>query len=113
MKISDNDNTVWIMGEIGQRIKDARIASSMTREELAARSGASMSTIVRAESGANVGFDQIINIMRALGLLSNIDMLLPEYEPSPLDIVSGKKKRQRASSSKPAKGSEWKWGDES
>jgi len=112
MKITGNENTTLIMKEIGQRIKDTRIAYPMTREELASKSGASLSTVVRAESGTNIGFDQLINIMRALNMLSNIDMLLPEFQPSPIDIAKGKKKRQRASSAKVLAATQWKWGDE-
>jgi len=112
MKITGHENTPLIMKELGQRIKDTRIAASLTREELALKSGASLSTVVRAENGSNVGFDQMINIIRALGSLSNIDLLLAEYKPSPVDIANGKKKRQRASAAKTPKGVTWKWGDE-
>ena len=112
MRLTGNENTSYILKELGSRIRDIRIAHSMTREELAEKSGVSLSTIVRMEGGTNVGIEQAINILRALNQLHSIDILIPEYKLTPMDIANGKTKRQRASSAKKNIQSNWKWGDE-
>jgi len=112
MKITGNENTVFILKELGNRFKDSRIAFPMTREELAEKSGVSLSTINRFENGKGAGLEQVLSIMRALNLLHSIDSLIPEYVMTPIDIASGKAKRKRATTAKNKSSSDWKWGDD-
>jgi len=112
MKISGYENTITVLSELGNRIKDYRISSSLTREELAQKAGTSVSTIVRLESGTNIGTEALINVLRSLNILGNIDLLVPEYQLTPMDIVKGKKKRKRATSLKVEEPGTWRWGDE-
>ena len=110
MKLTGNENTKSILKELGNRIKDARIAYPMTREELAEKAGVSLSTVTRVESGANAGAGQVINVLRALNQLHSIDLLIPEYNLTPVDIAMGKTKKKRASTKKTEKNSNWIWG---
>ena len=110
MKLSGNENTIFVLKELGNRIKDNRIAYPMTREQLAEKSGVSLSTIVRMENGVNIGMEQLINVMRALNLLHSIELLIPEYKLSPMDIAMGREKKKRASSKKPDSKKNWTWG---
>ena len=89
---SSNDE---IMKELGERLKDTRIAFNYTQDELAQRANISKSTVCRAERGENISFSQLLFILRELHLLKNLDMLVPKQELTPEDIFKKKKKRQR------------------
>ncbi|OQX73582.1 MAG: hypothetical protein B6D64_13720 [Bacteroidetes bacterium 4484_276] len=87
--------------EIGQRIKERRIKKNMTQLELAKKTGLSRVSISKIESGNGVGFSSLIEILRMLDLLQNLEQLFPPPELSPLEILKIQgKKRKRASSPK-------------
>ena len=112
MKLYGSENNMFIIKEIGTRIRDARVAMPLTRKELSEKSGVSLSTIERIESGSSISFDNMLSIFRVLHMLSNVDALVPEFEMSPVDIAKGKSKRKRATSQKGKKKVDWIWGDE-
>ncbi len=82
-----------ILQKIGGRIRDYRMRMEITQDELAERSGVSMGTIVRLEQGNAVSTLLFVSILRTLGLLENMDVLLPELGISPILMkkMQGKK----------------------
>ena len=88
-ELSDPD----ILQKIGQRIRGYRIRMEMTQSELAKRSGVSMGTIVRVEQGNAISTLLFISILRTMGLLENLEVLLPELSISPIQMrkMQGKK----------------------
>lgn len=82
-----------ILKKFGMRLKTYRISREMKQQELAAESGVSVSTIAKIENGQSVTFSLLISVMRTLGLLENLDMLVPEQKPSPMELLKmqGKK----------------------
>ena len=110
MKIYGVEPDTFILKELGTRIKDTRIGLSMTREELCAHAGISISSIVRIESGVGVNLDVLLKVLRSLNCLQNLDLLVPEQEQTPQEIFKGKQKRKRASKKKQE--NTWIWGDE-
>ena len=111
MKIYGNENNIFIIKELGKRIKDVRISRSLTQKELAENAGISYNTVIRLENGEGANLENLIKIMRVLGILQNFDLLIPEQELSPEEIFKGKKKRKRASKIR-EKENDWQWGDE-
>lgn len=114
MRLFGTENNQTILMELGRRIQDTRIAASLTQKELAERAGISLSTLVRLESGESVRFEYVLNTLRALNLLSNIDLLVQEQEMRPSDLLDYGKKRKRvriAPKENPLR-KPWKWGDE-
>ena len=75
-----------ILQRIGSRIRDYRMRMEMTQSELAERSGVSMGTIVRLERGETVSVLLFISILRTLGVLENLETLLPELGISPMQL---------------------------
>ena len=113
MKLYGDENNIAIKKELGQRLKDIRIAASLTQKELSVRAGISQRTVERAENGENVNIDALINIFRVLGLLSKLELLLPEATVTPVMRLHQIKKRKRATSREKMKPvDDWKWGDE-
>ncbi len=105
-----------ILQEIGERIVQHRIVLGFTQAYLAEQAGVSKRTVERIESGHAVKTSTLIRIFRILGLLENIDALIPEVGPRPMDLLKLKgRERQRASSPKKRMRSDksWSWGDES
>lgn len=78
------------------RLKAYRISQGMKQQELAEESGVGVSTIAKIESGQPVMLSLLVSVMRTLGLLENIDLLVPEQSPSPMELLrmQGKKAKR-------------------
>lgn len=111
MRIYGDENNTLILNELGKRIKDIRIKKAITQKEMAEMAGVSHSTVTRIENGDGATLDNLLKIMRMLGILTNIDLLIPEQELTPEDIFYNKTKAKRASKKKKIE-KDWLWGDE-
>lgn len=76
-----------ILNKLGMRLKASRISSGLKQQELAAESGVGVSTIAKIENGQSVSLSLLISVMRTLGLLENLDLLVPEQKPSPMELL--------------------------
>lgn len=114
MKIHGTESNAYLTEEIGRRLRGLRIRSAMTQQELAVRAGVPKSMITKAENGAPIRLDVLMELMRALGCLGNFQVLLPEDEPTALEMLKGKEKRMRVrhTRNEGKKENGWKWGDE-
>ena len=100
-----------VVSEIGCRIAERRLGLNWTQRELAEKSGLSLSTLVRLESGiGNPRLEALVAVCTAMNLTEGFESLLPAVRATPQEIVAGVKSRRRASKSNQAK--TWKWGDE-
>ena len=116
-------NGLWgddasVLAEIGRRLAQERLNRNWSQARLAKEAGISLSTLKRLEAGGSTQMSALIRVLRALGLLDNLDALLPQIGQSPLDAWAMRgKPRRRASpqrSSPPAPTKEpWQWGEES
>ena len=73
-----------ILRRLGGRIRDYRTRMGMTQSELAEKSGVSMGSVVRLEQGKTVSVLLLISLLRTLGVLENLEALLPELGISPI-----------------------------
>lgn len=114
MKLTGYENNAAVLAELAQRVCDQRIAANLTQADLAKKSGVSVRTISRLESGEGIALEKFLSVLRVLGLLRNVELLIPEYRMMPTDAFDGQKKRKRASSAakKNASNNGWVWGDE-
>lgn len=82
-----------ILQRMGRRIRDYRIRMELTQGELAEKSGVSMGTIVRVEQGKPISTLLFLSMLRTMGLLENLEVLLPELSISPIQMrkIQGKK----------------------
>lgn len=74
-----------ISERISARLKEIRLKQNMSRQELADRSGVSVSSVSRMEEGEIRSFDSFLRILRILGQLDVLLPLVRENEPSPAD----------------------------
>lgn len=112
MKIRGTENNEYILREIGKRIKDVRIAQSMTQREMAVSAGVASKTIERIENGENVKLENILNVLRVLKILQNIDNLIPEQEFLLAEDLTPKRQRVSKKRTEERNATEWRWGDE-
>lgn len=111
MRISQISSVPEVLTETGERLKQIRIGMMMTQSDVAAATGISVRTIKNMESGRDVAFSTIINVMRALRIIQNLDSAVPEQTIDPNDYIKLRKQRERVR--KPMKEPKaWKWGDE-
>lgn len=95
-----------ISGRISARLKETRLKQNMSRQELAARSGVSVSSISRMEEGEIKSFDSFLRVLRILGQLEVLLPLVREIEPSPAEyfrMVQENKSSARKRASKRCK----------
>jgi hypothetical protein len=67
------------------------------------------------ENGQSSQVTNLIRVLRALGLLGNLDAVIPAPLASPIEALKAKaRERRRASpaSKNPKPSSEWTWGDD-
>ena len=115
MKINYFSSKEEVLAEIGRRLKAARIAKSFTQKELAETVNLSLRTISNIETGKDVSFGTIIEVMRALDQLQNLETAIPEQIIRPSQIAQLGKPRERVTHKKADVVREtpgWKWGDE-
>lgn len=99
---------------IGIRLAAIRLARNMTQADLASEAGLGLRTVQRLEQGAAAThLSGFLRVCRVLGLLDQLDALLPEPANSPIaQLKLHKRRRQRATrtSTHPAPTTDWTWG---
>src|SRR5450631_1080608 len=116
MKIAKQATDAVVLTEIGRRLARVRLEENLTQVQLAEQAGVSKSTVQRLESGdVSPQMSGFIRVCRVLDLIERLDLLVPEPVPSPVaQLKMAGRKRQRASTTKPAKptAKKWQWGAE-
>lgn len=83
-----------ILVKLGTRIKETRIRRVITQEELAETAGVSTLTVANIEKGKSVTFLMFLAVLRALGLLENLEYIIPEVKISPVQLKKLQKKKR-------------------
>lgn len=59
----------------------------LKQSDVAMESGVGLTTIGKIESGQPVSVALLISVLRTLGLLENLDLLVPETKISPMQML--------------------------
>ena len=102
-----------ILAELGRRLARCRLNAGVTQSALAFEAGISKRTLVRIEAGESVQLTNLLRLLRALGLVENLEALVPPDEPGPMDLLRMKGKRRQRASAKPTKATQGSWRDDS
>lgn len=116
MKIEETLTDEAVLEELGARLRETRLSRNLTQDWLAAEAGVSAPTIAKLETGRPVQLITLIRALRALGLLRNLELAIPEPGPSPIEQLRHSQGRRRRASSggagAPLPPKPWRWGDE-
>jgi putative transcriptional regulator len=87
-----------IAGELGDRIKTARLNANLTQKALANKAGLSLKAITNGEKGKST-LESMIAILIALELTEQLNLFIPKQEISPVQLIELQgKERKRATS---------------
>ncbi len=105
-------STAAILTALGERLRALRLRENITQKELAKRAGVSESTVKNAEAGKGITLASTVELLRALGRLPDLDPILRDSGPSPIELADRKgHARRRASRHQEGQddGGEWTW----
>ena len=86
--------------DLGEQIRTERLRKNMTMKVLATEAGISAQTLRSLEEGSGSRVETLIRVVRALGKTSWLDSFKPRVSISPMQMLTGKQQRQRASKTK-------------
>ena len=85
-----------IISILGTRYKDYRMSAELTQSEAAEKAGVSVPTLRKFERGlaTDISFANVINLLRVVGLIRELNGLIPEMPINPYLIseIEGRKK---------------------
>lgn len=113
--VDDRDMTdEALLAELGERLARHRLNADRTQADLAREAGVSKRTVKRIEAGESVQLTSWLRVLRALGLLSNLEHLIPARGVRPLEELRRERgQRRRASGKRAATRAEpWSWEEE-
>jgi transcriptional regulator with XRE-family HTH domain len=106
-----------VIAELGRRLERHRLERNWTQAEMAAKAGLGQATVQRAEGGESVQMTSMVKLLRALGLLAELDVAVPESIDLPIAQLEReqRKVRRRARGrrgDRPLESAEepWSWG---
>jgi transcriptional regulator with XRE-family HTH domain len=100
MRIRQTSRTPAVLEELGARIERLRLQRNQTQADLADAAGVGTATLQRLETGANANLTTVIQVLRALNHLGDLDAIVPDVEVSPFEISRARTTpRKRASGS--------------
>ena len=90
-----------IAGELGARIKTARLSANLTQKALAKKAGISLKAVTNGEKGKST-LESMIAILIALKMTEQLNSFIPKQEISPVQLIElqGKERKRATSRSK-------------
>jgi transcriptional regulator with XRE-family HTH domain len=88
-----------VLAELGRRVQNHRLNANLAQAEVARKAGVSRRALQNLEGGRACTLPLFIRVLRVLGQLPQLEALLPETGPSPIQLAKLKgRERQRAGS---------------
>ncbi len=90
-----------IAGELGERIKTARLNANLTQKALAKKAGLSLKAVTNGEKGKST-LESMIAILIALEITEQLNFFIPKQALSPVQLMElqGKERKRATSPSK-------------
>ena len=82
---------------LGRRFRQYRIAMQLKQTEVAKRAGVSVFTLSQFENGrsCNITMTNLVALLRTIGMLENVETLLPELPVSPYELERQQKNEKQ------------------
>lgn len=82
-----------ILEELGRRLVAIRLEKNLRQEEVANEAGIGVRTLQRLESGSVASrLSSLVRVMRALGILNNLENLVPAPSIRPMTLLQREKR---------------------
>jgi len=106
-----------VLEQLGERLSRYRLDRNVTQADLASEAGVHKNTVFRLEAGESTQTKNLIRVLRALGLLEQLEALVPEPTPSPLKLLDAMEQQRKRAVSKSEQQSDsespgWTWADD-
>ena len=102
MRIEKQLSAEAVLAELGQRLARRRLDVGLTQAQAATEAGIGKRTVERVEAGGDTQLVTLIRLLRVLDLTDELNRLVPEPGPRPMDLLKLRgKERKRASSRRP------------
>jgi putative transcriptional regulator len=90
-----------IAGELGDRIRTARLNANLTQKALANKAGISLKAVTNGEKGKPT-LESMVAILIALKMTKQLNSFIPKQVISPVQLIelNGKERKRATSSSK-------------
>lgn len=102
--------------ELGRRINLWRLSRKIKMADMAEEMGVSRPTLQRLLEGGNTSTETLLRALVMLGLIGNLDVLVPDISSSPMARLEGgpplSERKRVAPKQEPKSGEPWVWGDE-
>jgi transcriptional regulator with XRE-family HTH domain len=92
--------------KIGYRLKRKRLEKNLSQQRLAELAGLNRTTIGEVERGSPFSVLTLVQILRALNALEELDSFLPDPGISPLQLAKMKGKERRRATRRPTNSNE-------
>jgi transcriptional regulator with XRE-family HTH domain len=104
-----------VLAEMGERILRRRLEAGLTQAALATAAGLGKRTVERLEAGKGSDLVSFIKVLRALGVVQNLEAVLPAEAVRPMELLELRgRERKRVRPSRTAvevKQEPWTWGE--
>lgn len=77
-------------------MRSVRLRQNITQSEIASRTGLSVATVSRLETGKGSSLETLIKVLQILGEEQWLELLAPDVDFSPIEQFQMKKQRERA-----------------
>ena len=87
-----------ILADLGERIKQRRLAGGLTQRTLADKAGVSRRALIELEAGTGSTLQTLARVLKAMDLGGNLPMVVPVPRVSPMSMLrrtSGRKRGVR------------------
>ena len=110
MKFNNYSRPDEIKLELSSRFKALRLSFDYSQAYISAKSGVSLRTIKSFEKNGTISLDNLIKVLKVLGVADNLNYLIPELGLNVVDLHHLGHQKKRVSKKK--KKVNLKWGDE-
>lgn len=114
MKISALMSDDAVLGELGHRLAQRRLALRLSQAELAEQAGVGKRTVERIEAGQSAQLTSLVRLLRVLELMPALDGMIPAETVRPMTLLKqgGKlpqRVRKRDDEKKAGAAEPWSW----